>query len=255
MLWDNAYATFERVNLKGGVKVSNILYGNFFGGDTKVYELKHGWDFMASFHISYNGSHQAYSGIDIYQNGGSLGATGVWYKNNFFTALTANVGAGVADASTMYGSEDFPIMTAGLASKTGYNFEFADGKFIIQPNYLMSYTWVNVWDYTNASNIPVHSDPLHAINIAPGLKFIGNLKNGWQPYLSLRMVFNIMDKTDFTAYDIPIPELSIRPYFQYGLGVQKYWGDRFTGYLQAMLRNGGRNGIALSAGMRWVIGR
>jgi hypothetical protein len=64
-----------------------------------------------------------------------------------------------------------------------------------------------------------------------------------------------MDKTDFHANDIALPELSVKPYFQYGVGIQKRWGERFTGFGQAMLRNGGRNGIALSAGFRWAIGK
>ncbi|MEE3350588.1 MAG: autotransporter outer membrane beta-barrel domain-containing protein, partial [Candidatus Gastranaerophilaceae bacterium] len=246
---------FEHVNLKGGPNVENVMYGSYFGGDSQMKELRNGWDFQYSVYIGYNGSHQNYQGNSIYQNGGNLGATGIWYKDDFFTALTANVGASVADASTMYGSEDFPMLMTGVASKTGYNWELAKGKFIIQPSWLMSYTFVNTFDYTNAAGVRIKSDPLHAINMAPGVKFIGNLKHGWQPYVSMRMVWNIMDQTDFHANNVSLPELSVKPYFQYGVGLQKRWGDRFTGFVQAMLRSGGRNGIALSAGLRWAIGK
>lgn len=48
--------------------------------------------------------------------------------------------------------------------------------------------------------------------------------------------------------------MSLKPYVQYGIGLQKHWDDRFTGFFQAMVRNGGRNGIALSAGFRWPLG-
>ena len=253
--WFRPYASFEKVNLKGGPNVENVMYGSYFGGDSQMKELRNGWDFQYSVYIGYNGSHQNYQGNSIYQNGGNLGATGIWYKGDFFTALTANVGASVADASTMYGSEDFPMLMTGVASKTGYNWELAKGKFIIQPSWLMSYTFVNTFDYTNAAGVRIKSDPLHAINMAPGVKFIGNLKHGWQPYVSMRMVWNIMDQTDFHANNVSLPELSVKPYFQYGVGLQKRWGDRFTGFLQAMLRSGGRNGIALSAGFRWALGK
>ena len=253
--WFRPYASFEKVNLKGGPNVENVMYGSYFGGDSQMKELRNGWDFQYSVYIGYNGSHQNYQGNSIYQNGGNLGATGIWYKDDFFTALTANVGASVADASTMYGSEDFPMLMTGVASKTGYNWELAKGKFIIQPSWLMSYTFVNTFDYTNAAGVRIKSDPLHAINMAPGVKFIGNLKHGWQPYVSMRMVWNIMDQTDFHANNVSLPELSVKPYFQYGVGLQKRWGDRFTGFAQAMLRSGGRNGIALSAGLRWAIGK
>ena len=64
-----------------------------------------------------------------------------------------------------------------------------------------------------------------------------------------------MDKTSFNLQDVNIPDMSIRPYVEYGIGVQKRWGERFTGYGQAMMRNGGRNGVMLSIGFRWAIGK
>ena len=252
-LWFRPFATFENVGLKNGPNVKNIGYGSLFGGDSDLLELKHGWDMQYSFYGGYNGSNQYYNGVSIYQNGGSLGASSTWYKDNFFTGLTANVGANVGEASSMYGNEDFTMLATGIASKTGYNWELANGKFIVQPSFLMSYTFVNTFDYTNAAGVRISSDPLHAIQIAPGLKFIGNLKNGWQPYIGLQMVWNVMDRARFKANDVTLPNMSVDPYFQYGLGVQKRIGDRFTGFGQAMLRNGGRNGIALQFGFRWTI--
>ena len=252
-LWFRPFATFENVGLKNGPNVKNIGYGSLFGGDSDLLELKHGWDMQYSFYGGYNGSNQYYNGVSIYQNGGSLGASSTWYKGNFFTGLTANVGANVGEASSMYGNEDFTMLATGIASKTGYNWELANGKFIVQPSFLMSYTFVNTFDYTNAAGVRISSDPLHAIQIAPGLKFIGNLKNGWQPYIGLQMVWNVMDRARFKANDVSLPNMSVDPYFQYGLGVQKRIGNRFTGFGQAMLRNGGRNGIALQFGFRWAI--
>lgn len=253
--WFRPYVSFEKVALRNGPRVGNNMYGSFFGGDSKMYETKNGWDYQYSVYAGYNGSHQHYDGNSIYQNGGSLGVTGIWYKKDFFTALTANVGASVAEASTMYGHEDFPMLMTGVASKTGYNWELARGRFIIQPSYLMSYSFVNTFDYTNAAGVRISSDPLHAINITPGIKLIGNLKHGWQPYLGVQMVWNIMDKTDFRAQNVNLPELSVKPYVQYGVGLQKRWGDRFTGFGQVMLRNGGRNGVALNIGFRWALGK
>lgn len=252
-LWFRPFATFENVGLKNGPNVKNIGYGSLFGGDSDLLELKHGWDMQYSFYGGYNGSNQYYNGVSIYQNGGSLGASSTWYKDNFFTGLTANVGANVGEASSMYGNEDFTMLATGIASKTGYNWELANGKFIVQPSFLMSYTFVNTFDYTNAAGVRISSDPLHAIQIAPGLKFIGNLKNGWQPYIGLQMVWNVMDRARFKANDVSLPNMSVDPYFQYGIGLQKRIGDRFTGFGQAMLRNGGRNGIALQFGFRWAI--
>lgn len=154
----------------------------------------------------------------------------------------------------MYGHEDFTMLLAGVGNKTGYNFEFKDGKFIIQPTLLMSYTYVNTFDYTNAAGVRINSDPLHAIQLAPGVKFIGNTKNGWQPYASVSMVWNLLDKSDVTAGNVKLPEMSIKPYIQYGVGVQKRFKDKCMAFGQAMIQNGGRNGIALTAGFRWTLG-
>lgn len=253
--WVRPYANFEKVKLDGGPNVSNVMYGTFFGADSDMYEFENGTEAQFSVYAGYNGAHQSFHGNSMWQNGGTLGMTGILYKGNAFTAITANVGASSVEASTRYGSDDFNMLTSGIASKTGYNIELADSKFIIQPNYLMSYSFVNTFDYTNAAGVRIESDPLHAIQIAPGVKFIGNLENGWQPYANVRMVWNIMDNTDFKAANTALPELSMKPYVEYGVGLQKRWGDRFTGFGQAMLRSGGRNGVGFSFGFRWTFGK
>ena len=168
---------------------------------------------------------------------------------------TANVGASVGEASAMFGNEDFAMLMSGVASKTGYNFELAKGKLIIQPSLLMSYSFINTFDYHNAAGVSIDSDPLHAIQLEPGIKFIGNLKNGWQPYLGVSVVWNIMDRTHFQANNVSLPNLSIDPFVKYGVGVRKFWGERFTGFFQTYITNGGRNGVGLQAGFRWTLGK
>ena len=208
---------------------------------------------MWSLYAGYNGSHQAYNGVSIYQNGGTLGLTGTLYKNNFFTGLTANAGANAAEASTMYGDDAFSLFRTGVASKTGYNLEFADGKFIIQPSWLMSYSFINTEDYTTSGGIKINSSPLSVMQLEPGLKFIGNTRNGWQPYTGLSIVWNLFDKTDFIASDATLPELSVKPFFKYGLGLRKLCGERFAGYGQTYFTSGGRNGVGFQFGGRWTI--
>ena len=253
--WFRPYATFENVSLNNGPKVSNVAYGSFFGAESELYDLGHGWDGMWGVYGGYNGSHQAYDGVSIYQNGGTFGAVGMAYKGNFFTGLTANVGASAGEASSMFGHEDFAMLMSGVASKTGYNWELANGKFIIQPSLLMSYSFINTFDYRNAAGVSINSDPLHAIQLEPGIKFIGNLKNGWQPYLGVSVVWNIMDRTHFQANNVALPNLSIDPFVKYGVGVRKSWGERYTGFFQTYITNGGRNGVGLQAGFRWTLGK
>ena len=249
------YATFESVPLKHGPKVSNVSYGTFIGGESELKDLGNGWDGMWGLYAGYNGSHQAYDGISIYQNGGTLGVVGMAYKGDFFTGLTINAGANVGEASTFYGNDNFSMLMAGIASKTGYNFELAEGKLIIQPSFLTSYSFVNTFDYMNAAGVHINTDALHAIQVEPGIKVIGNLKNGWQPYAGVSMVWNIMDKTDFYANDIALPELSVKPFVKYGVGVRKTWGERLSGFFQTYFMSGGRRGVGLQMGFRWALGK
>ncbi len=254
-LWNRPYATFERVNLNNGPKVNNIGYGNYFGGDADMKQLNNGWRRQFSAYVGYNGSVQDYDRQSIDQNGGTVGVTEVWYKNNFFTGLTLNAGANVAQASTDLGRENMPMFMTGIASKTGYNFEFKECKFIVQPSLLLSYSFIHTFAHDNGLGHRVSSSPLNAIQVAPGIKFIANLKNGWQPYFNVNMRWNIIDKTHFSLADVTIPDMSIDPYVEYGLGLQRRWGERFTGFGQAMIRNGGRNGVMLSFGFKWLLGR
>ena len=183
-------------------------------------------------------------------NGGLAGIDAVFYKRGFFTAWTVNAGANSAEASTRLGNQDFVMFNTGIAEKTGYNFELLDRKLILQPSFLMSYSFINTFNYTTDYNVSINADPIHAIHIEPQIKIIGNFKNYLQPYISVSMVWNILDSSRFQANDVYIPSLSVKPFVEYGVGVQKRWGERLTGFVEGMIRNGGRNGIALQLGFR-----
>jgi outer membrane autotransporter protein len=146
------------------------------------------------------------------------------------------------------------MLMAGIGSKTGYNFEFADGKFIIQPRMFISYSMINTFDYTNAAGVRIDSDPMHTIQLNPAIKFIGNTKNGWQPYASVGMMWNLLNETETTANGVKLPEMHTKPYVEYGVGIQKLWNDKYSAYGQAMVRNGGRTGVALTLGFRMALG-
>ena len=249
-IWIKPYATFENVPLKNGPKVSNVMYGTILGGESELIKLKKGWYSLYGAYVSYNGSHQTFDGNGIYNNGGILGVDAAFYKGNFFSIWTANAGANSAEASTKFGRDNFVMFNTGIAEKTGYNWELADRKLILQPSLIMSYSFINPFNYTTSSDVRMSANPIHAIQIEPEIKIIGNFKNYLQPYLSVSMVWNIIDKSNFQANDVYLPSLAIKPFVQYGVGVQKRWGDRLTGFLEGMIRNGGRNGIALQFGLR-----
>ena len=253
--WFKPYVSFENIPLKNGPTVDNIAYGSLIGYDSKLTPIRHGFERVLTGYVGYNGASQSYPGVDTYQNGGVLGGTVTLYKGNFFNATTLSAGASVGESSNMYGHENYTMLLAGIGNKLGYNFEFQRGRYILQPSMLMSYTFVNTFDYTNSAGTRMTSDPLHAIQLSPGLKFIMNTKNGWQPYAAVNMVWNIFTDQNAKADNISLPNMSIKPYVQYGLGVQKLIKDKFLAFGQALVSNGGRNGISFSFGLRWLIGR
>ncbi|MBQ1612508.1 MAG: autotransporter outer membrane beta-barrel domain-containing protein, partial [Alphaproteobacteria bacterium] len=250
-MWIKPYGGHEKVDLKNGTEVSNTTYGMLYGADTDLEDFGNGYKAIISAFIGYNGSHQSYDNVKINQHGGIIGLTGTMYKENFFTGITVSAGASSGKASTSYGREKFTVLTSGIANRTGYNFEFANGKLIVQPSVFMAYTSTNVSDYTNAAGVKIKSSSLDAFQIAPGVEVIGNFKNNWQPYFGISTMFNIMDKTDFTANETKLPDMSVKPYIQYGAGVQKSWGNQYTAFVQTILRHGGRDGVGLQAGFRW----
>ena len=253
--WFRPYVTFENMNLRHGPKVNAITYGSLAGYDGNFVTMKHGWTRLGSGYIGYNGSQLSYKGVDTSMNGGLLGLTETFYKGNFWTSLTLSAGASVGENSTMFGKEDFTTLLAGIGSKTGYNFEFQEGRYIIQPIWFMSYTFAKTFDYTNAANVRINSDPTHSIQLNPCIRFVVNTKNRWQPYISIGMVWNLMNSGTVTANGVRLPEMGMKPYVEYGLGVQKLYKDRCTAFCQAMIRNGGRNGVALTFGFRWELGK
>ena len=254
-VWVKPFSTFEKINLKNGPKVDVISYGTLVGFDSNIHKMKHGWANVGTAYIGYHGSQLDYSGVDASTNGGLVGLTETFYKGNFWTALTATAGAGVAEAHTMYGHEDMTSIMAGIGSKTGYNIEFKEGKYIIQPRLFLSYNIVNTLDYKNAAGIKIKADPMHTIQLNPEIKIMANTKKGWQPYASVGMVWNLMNETHTTANGVKLPEMHTKPYVEYGIGVQKHVSDTFMAYGQAMMRNGGRNGVALSFGFRWALSK
>ncbi len=252
--WFRPYVTFEKMSLNHGPKVDAVTYGSLAGFDTDFHEHRNGWYSVGTGYVGYNGSQLHYNGVSTTMNGGLLGYTHTMYKGNFWSALTLSAGASVGESRTMYGKEDFTSLMAGLGSKTGYNFEFKEGKYILQPIMFMSYTFVNTFDYTNAAGVRVKPSPAHSIQLNPSVRFITNTKNGWQPYVSAGVVWNVMNENKVLANNVRLPEMSMKPYVEYGVGVQRNWKDKFTAFGQAMLRNGGRNGIALTGGFRWALG-
>ena len=101
----------------------------------------------------------------------------------------------------------------------------------------------------------IDNDSLNAVQIEPGINFIGNLKNGWQPYAGVSFVWNIAHNKHISPLYAAMPDISTKPFIRYGLGLRKVWNDRCSALLQAFVRNGGRNGVGIVGGFTFSFGK
>lgn len=249
-LWLRPYVSFETIELENKNKVKNNGYGTYIGYDTKIINLSNDWDSVLTFHIGYTGSKQKYKKRKIYQEGGQLGISGVFFRDKFFIGIGATVGATGSEISTPIERENFSMLNSTAALKVGYNFEFLDEKIVLQSSFLGAYLFVNTFDYVNSYNVRIKSEPVHSIQLVPGMKVTCNLRDGWQPYFGVQAIWNIMNESNFSPNDVSVGDISVDPYIQYGIGVQKSAGEKYSTFVQSTFRNGGRNGIVLSLGIR-----
>ena len=254
-IWVRSYSSFEHVHLDRGPKVSLINYGTVAGGESDMIDLGKGFKYVYGGYLAYNGNNYHYSHVESNQQGVSFGVIGYLYKGNFFNTATANVGWMINNSDTDYGTDIINLIMTGFSDRIGYNIELAGGKVIIQPSLTAGYSLICATNYKTSDGVSINSDPLSAIHFVPGIKIIGNLANGWQPYATVKIVASYIDKTHMKANGIQAPLMSLDPYVEYGLGVQKRWGDKYSGYAQATVRNGGRRGAALLFGFRYMLGQ
>ena len=253
-LWVKMYGNFERLHA-GGLDVGNNAYGTIIGADFGLKELKHGWQFMPTAFIGYNGAHQHWEGYGAYQNGGQLGVMGTLYKNDFMIGAMAYGGVYGNQMRTPRGDDNAFNYFAGSAVKGAYNWKFAKN-WALQPNLLLSYNHFGQQNWhSDFGQMGMMSGSLNGINIAPGLNLIYE-RETWSAYITLQYMYNINQATCGRAGNVDLPSLSMdRGYIQYGIGVNKKFTDRFSGFLQAVVRNVGRNGVGFQAGFQWRLGK
>ena len=257
-LWYKAYANFERLSMNQGLSVGNNAYGSLIGADFPLIDLGNGWKIIPTAYVGYNGAHQTFNGVSMYQNGGQIGAMGTAYKGDFLTSLLVYGGGyandmNVNNASFGSASDTTGNWFAGVASKTAYNFHLAKD-FIFQPTALVSYNMFGNQNWhSNFGAMGMNAGFMNGINIAPGMNLIWQKKT-WSLYATVQYMYNIMGGVDGRAGNVTLDGVRMRHgYLEYGIGATKTFKDRLTSYLQITIRNVGRTGIGFQFGLNWKI--
>lgn len=254
-IWVKSFALFEQIPLENGPNVSNVGYATAIGLDTDLKHYKNGWDAVYTVHATFQGSRENFKTTSSVDTLGNTGLTGAFFKKKFFTAVTAAVGGDYTHDAVGFGEQTYRLFITSAASKTGYNFEFKNGKYILQPSLLADYIYVLSSDFISSDGKSETGDPLNAMHISPGIKLIGNFKGGWQPYLSLSETWTLMDSPALYKNGVLQDRVSINPYFEYGFGLQRRWKNRYTSFGQVLMRGGGRNGVSIYVGFRYAFGK
>lgn len=258
--WIKPYVSFENVKT-AGAKINTKTYGLYMGANSGIKELSNGWDFIWGGYVGYNGAYLKNLDDKMFQNGATLGLEAMFLKGNFFTEFDLSVGGASGSVKDRYDhmSMTASYMNGGISNRTGYNFEFADGKFIIQPNILTSYIFAHTFghskDFGAGMSLSIDNDSLNAVQLEPGINFIGNLDNGWQPYVGVSLVSNILSSKHVAPWYAAMPDMSTKPFIKYGAGLRKTWNDRCSTMIQAFVRNGGRNGVGIQGGLTFSLGK
>lgn len=251
-LWYKSYVNFENLSLTQGLKVGNNSYGSLVGADFPVIKLKHGWRLMPTAYIGYNGAHQTFNGVGMYQNGGQGGLMGTFMKNDFIGSVLA-YGGGYNNEMSVAGNTDRAgNWFAGTAAKLAYNFH-PTKHFTIQPTAFMSYNIFGRQNWgTDFGSMSMNSGLLNGINVAPGMNFI-YAKETWSVYATFQYMYNINEQVGGRAGNVDLASVKMEHgYIQYGLGVTKTWKDRLNSFFQIVFRNGGRTGVGFQLGLNYT---
>lgn len=250
-IWYKSYVNFETLSMTQNLNVGNNAYGAIVGADFPVVNLENGWKFLPTAYIGYNGGHQSFDKVSMYQNGGQGGFMGTFMKNDFIGAITAYAG-GYSNEMSVGGATDYTgNWFAGTAAKLAYNLHPSE-HFIIQPTAFISYNIFGEQNWNSDFGVmSMNSGLLNGINVAPGVNLIYN-RETWSVYGTIQYMYNINDHVSGSAGNVDLPSISMRHgYIQYGVGATKIWKDRLNSYAQVTLRNGGRTGVGFQLGLQY----
>jgi hypothetical protein len=226
-VWARPYGYRSKVDFDNGPNVTTNGWGVYGGFDTQMFDTGAGWMHNFSIYMGYNNALAKYNDVRVEQQGGVGGISLGLYKDRFFTFLTVNAGGMHNKGKGSHGRESFNLQTMGTAARIGYDIPFKC-KHHIQPILNASFTYINTENYTNAAGVYMRSKRFTPVQIAPELRYIGDIKYNVQVNANVMGVWTLNGRTQFDAGDTALPRLSVDPYIQYGVGIQKKMTDDFS---------------------------
>ena len=252
-LWTEAFGNFETLKMSHGLnKVRNNSWGFIVGGDFGLKELRNGWKWMPTAYIAYNGAHQTFNKVGMYENGGQIGFMSSFTKDNFMDTALVYGGLYGTTMDVAGTSEDAFNWFLGLANRTSYDFLPWGPNFKIQPSLTLAYNLFGEQNWhSDYGQMGMSSGFLNGFNIAPGVNFIWQKEN-WNMYATIAYTWNLFGDVDGRAGNVGLPDVEMKHgYLTWGFGMSKSFSERLNMYAQATVRNIGRTGIICQGGLNY----
>lgn len=237
--WIRGYTKGDTAELKNGPELDSDIYGLYVGMDQAI-------DLglpaaTLSFYIGYNGAHQQNKNTNdiLNRNGAMVGLTLVAQEEILFYGAGVN---GFYNKNRISGPTYFDSYGLNAAFKIGVNLTSEEGFVTFQPSVMASYSLLS---YEHDGGIDY--DNAHIWQIAPQATMLFDLGRGCEPYLKVLGSYSrmIKDKEDSSSDDI-----YIKPYLEYGAGLQTQWIGATT-FIEIAWRDGGLDGLSLKAGINF----
>lgn len=232
--WIRGYTKNDTANVKNETEIDSDIYGLYVGMDQAI-------DLglpaaTLSFYIAYNGAHQNYKDYNatVKRNGAMVGLTLVAQEEILFYGAAVNGFYNKNEVSDTV-TDGYGL---NAAFKIGANFTSEEGFVTFQPAVMGSYS---LFGYEEIDDLS------HIWQVAPQATLLFDLGRGCEPYLKVlgsyaRMIGNKDDSSS--------DEIYIKPYIEYGVGLQTQWIGATT-FIEATWRSGGLEGFALKAGINF----
>ena len=190
------------------------------------------------------------SAVKVEENGGFIGLYEGYRIGNFNIQGVADLGVLFSDAKAALGDYDYTNFWLGAGLNASYDINLTDW-LTLQPGVYGGYTWIYTKGYESANGNGIKIDSAHMMEVSPALRAITDLGSGWYGTMSGRYVFNFNAGGDATIAEVKIPELELKDYVEYGIGVEKN-ADRFGFGVSLNRRDGGRTGWIGSLNIKYI---
>ena len=253
--WAKAFGSKDNVELKHFDAINAQFYGIVGGVDSKEFAYNHGISAIYGVYMAYMGSRQKTDSAKISQDCGYAGIYANLKRAGLFSNFALNGGYVANEAKTAYGNDKFDMYTSSISNKTGY--EIALGEYVLMPSLYTSYMYIDTENYTSKAGAKISSSSKNVFELTPELKLSKDLDNGLNGYAKVSYTWNFYQGGKISADDVLLPKLSVKPYVEYGVGLEKDWSVEewnpkdVTSYAEINRHDGGREGWDANAGLKY----